>query len=76
VAECERRIAFLAHYLASQNLLCVRWYVAYPLSLRHLEEMVAERGFEVDHSSVHRWVIKLVPLFEKAFRRYKRPVNA
>jgi len=43
--------------------------VAYPLSLRHLE-MMAERGFEVDHSSVHRWVIKLVPLFEKAFRRY------
>jgi len=28
--------------------------------------MMAERGFEVDHSSVHRWVIKLVPLFEKA----------
>jgi transposase-like protein len=56
-------------------LLCVRWYVAYPLSLRHLEEMMTERGFEVDHSSVHRWVIKLVPLFEKAFRRYKRPVG-
>jgi putative transposase len=34
--------------------------VAYPLSLRHLE-MMAERGFEVDHSSVHRWVIKRVP---------------
>jgi len=47
-------------------LLCVRWYVAYPLSLRHLEELNAERGFEVDHSSVHRWVIKLVPLFEKS----------
>jgi putative transposase len=29
----------------------------------------------VDHSSVHRWVIKLVPLFEKAFRRHKRPVG-
>jgi transposase-like protein len=36
---------------------------------------MAERGFEVDHSSVHRWVIKLVPLFEKAFRRHKRPVG-
>jgi putative transposase len=50
----------------------VRWYVAYSLSLRNLEEMMAERGFEVDHSSVHRWVIKLVPLFEKAFRKHKR----
>ena len=56
-------------------LLCVRWYVAYSLSLRNLEEMMAERGFEVDHSSVHRWVIKLVPLFEKAFRKHKRPVG-
>jgi transposase-like protein len=49
--------------------------VAYSLSLRNLEEMMAERGFEVDHSSVHRWVIKLVPLFEKSFRRYKRPAG-
>src|SRR5260370_4576434 len=63
------------HYPLDVILLCVRWYVAYPLSLRHLEEMMAERGFEVDHSSVHRWVIKLVPLFEKAFRSYKRPVG-
>ncbi len=63
------------HYPLDVILLCVRWYVAYPLSLRHLEEMMAERGFEVDHSSMHRWVIKLVPLFEKAFRRQKRPLG-
>jgi transposase-like protein len=56
-------------------LLCVRWYVAYSLSTRNLEEMMAERGFEVDHSTVHRWVIKLVPAFEKAFRKHKRPVG-
>jgi transposase-like protein len=49
--------------------------VAYSLSLRNLEEMMAERGVEVDHSSVHRWVIKLVPLFDKAFRRNKRAVG-
>jgi len=63
------------HYPLDVILLCVRWYLAYSLSLRNLEEMMAERGFEVDHSSVHRWVIKLVPLFEKAFRRYKRPAG-
>jgi putative transposase len=63
------------HYPLDVILLCVRWYVAYSLSLRNLEEMMAERGFEVDHSSVHRWVIKLVPLFEKAFRKRKRPVS-
>jgi putative transposase len=63
------------HYPLDVIVLCVRWYVAYSLSLRNLEEMMAERGFEVDHSSAHRWVIKLVPLFEKAFRKHKRPVG-
>lgn len=46
------------HYPLDVILLCVRWYVAYSLSLRDLEEMIAERGFKVDHSTVHRWVIK------------------
>ena len=63
------------HYPLDVILLCVRWYVAYSLSLRNLEEMIAERGFEVDHSTVHRWIIKLLPLFEKAFRKRKRPVG-
>jgi transposase-like protein len=63
------------HYPLDVILLCARWYVAYSLSLRDLEEKMAERGVEVDHSSVHRWVIKLVPLFEKAFRKHKRPVE-
>ena len=63
------------HYPLDVILLGVRWYVAYSLSLRNLEEMIAERGFEVDHSTVHRWVTKLVPLFEKAFRKHKRPVG-
>ncbi|MHB8140078.1 MAG: IS6 family transposase [Vulcanimicrobiaceae bacterium] len=52
-------------------LVCVRWYVAYPLSLRHLEEMMQERGVTVDHSTIHRWIIKLVPVVEKTFRRRK-----
>ena len=56
-------------------MLAVVWYVAYSLSLRDLEEMMAERGLAVDHSSVHRWVVKLLPLFEKAFRKHERPVG-
>ncbi|WP_407691510.1 IS6 family transposase [Robbsia andropogonis] len=63
------------YYPLDVMLLCVRWYVAYPLSLRHLEEMMAERGIAVDHSTVHRWAIKLLPLLEKAFRRCKRTVG-
>jgi transposase-like protein len=63
------------HYPLDVILTCVRWYVAYPLSLRNLEEMMAERGIAVDHSTVHRWAIKLLPVIEKALRRCKRPVG-
>jgi putative transposase len=37
--------------------------------------MLAERGISVDHSTVHRWAIKLLPVLEKAFRRCQRPVG-
>jgi putative transposase len=56
-------------------LWAVRWYVAYPISYRQLEEMVGERGVAVDHSTLHRWVIKYAPAFEKAFRRRQCPVG-
>jgi putative transposase len=69
------RVLKRLHYPLDVILLSVRWYVAYSLSLRNLEEMIAERGFGVDHSTVHRWVIKLVPLFEKTFRKHQRPVG-
>jgi putative transposase len=69
------RVLKRLHYPLDVILTCVRWYVAYPLSLRHLEEMMAERGVSVDHSTVHRWAIKLLPVLEKAFRLRKRPVG-
>jgi len=56
-------------------LVCIRWYAAYPLSYRHLEEMMEERGVFVDHSSINRWAIRFLPLLEKVFRKYKRPVG-
>ena len=56
------------HYSLGVMLTCVRWYVAYPLSLRHLEEMMAERGVSVDHATVHRWAIKIVPVLAAVFR--------
>jgi putative transposase len=69
------RVLKRRHYPLEVILTCVRWYVAYPLSLRHLEEMMAEGGIAVDHSTVHRWAIKLLPVLEKAFRRCKRAVG-
>ena len=56
-------------------LWAVRWYVAYPISYRQLEEMMGERGVAVDHSTLNRWVIKYAPAFEKVFRRRQRPVG-
>ncbi|MEM5388122.1 IS6 family transposase [Paraburkholderia phymatum] len=69
------RVLKRLHYPLDVILTCVRWYVAYPLSLRNLEEMMAERGISVDHSTVHRWALKLLPVLEKAFRRHKRAVG-
>ena len=63
------------HYPVDIIAQCVRWYLAYALSLRNLEEMMAERGIVVGHSMLHRWVIRLVPLLDKAFRRHKRAVG-
>ena len=64
------------HYPIDVIAQCVRWYLAYALSLRDLEEMMTERGILVDHSTLYRWIIRLTPLINKAFRRYKRAVGA
>ncbi|TXK96212.1 hypothetical protein BMR10_08215 [Methylococcaceae bacterium CS4] len=56
-------------------LLNVRWYLAYPLSYRNLEEIAEERGYHVDHSTLNRWVINYAPELEKEFHKKKRPVN-
>jgi putative transposase len=64
-----------AHFEAAIILVCVRWYLAYPLSYRHIEEMMQERGVTVDHSTLNRWVLKYTPLLEQAFRGRKRPVG-
>ena len=53
------------HYPLDIILLCVRWCSAYPLSCWHPEETMAERGISVDHSTVHRWAIKLLPVLER-----------
>jgi putative transposase len=43
-----------AHFERDIILTCVRWYLAYPLSYRQLEEMMQERGVAVDHSTINR----------------------
>ena len=48
---------------------------AYPLSFRNIEEMMAERGVFVDHSTLHRWSMKMLPVLAAALRRRKRSVG-
>lgn len=64
-----------SHFEKEVILWGVRWYVAYPMSYRQLEEMMEERGVEVDHSTLNRWVIKYAPLLEQQFRAHKLPVG-
>lgn len=56
--------------------MLVRWYLAYSLSYRNIEELALERGLKVDHSTVNRWVIKYSPQLEESFRKkHKRAVG-
>ena len=74
--EALRKVIKRMHYPLEVMLTCVRWYAAYPLSLRHIEEMMQERGVSVDHATVHRWTLKILPVLTHAFRRRKRPVGS
>jgi len=71
-----RRVVKRLHFPLEVMLVCVRWYAAYPLSLRNLEEMMAERGVFVDHATVHRWALKILPVLAAAFRQRKRSVGS
>jgi IS6 family transposase len=58
------------HYEPTIILLCVRWYCRYQLSYRDVEEMMCERGFDVDHTTVFRWVQRYAPEINKRIRPY------
>ena len=52
--------------------MVVSCYVAYRLSYRNIEELMAEKGLSVDHTTIHRWVVKYAPQLEANFRRKKK----
>ena len=58
------------HYAPDVILLCVRWYCRYSLSYRDVGEMMKERGLDVDHSTVFRWVQRYAPEINKRIRPY------
>ena len=63
------------HYQAEIILLCVRWYLRYPLSYRDLAEMMHERGLGVDHTTIYRWVQHYAPELEKRIKLHLKPTN-
>ena len=56
-------------------VLAVRWYLRYGLSYRDLEELLAERGVEVDHVTLFRWVQRFTPLLAEAARPCRHAVS-
>ncbi len=59
------------HYEATLILQAVSWYLRYPLSYRDIEELFLERGLEVDHSTLNRWVLAYAPLIERRLRSFR-----
>ena len=63
------------HFEGQIILLCVRWYLHYCLSYRDLEEMMAERGLAVDHTTIYRWVQQYAPELEKRCKPHLKQTN-
>jgi transposase-like protein len=63
------------HFEGQIILLCVRWYLRYCLSYRDLEEMMAERGLRVDHTTIYRWVQQYAPELAKRCQPHLKQTN-
>lgn len=59
------------HFQGDVILQCVRWYCKYGISYRNLEEMMAERGVIVDHTTLYRWVQHYAPALKKKVEWYQ-----
>ena len=64
-----------SHFPRCIILQAIYWYLRYALSYRDIEELMNERGVNVDHSTVQRWVIKYTTMLEDAFRKKKKSVG-
>src|SRR6202051_4692063 len=63
------------HFGREIVVLCVRWYLSFKLSYRDLVAMMIERGIELAHTTIMRWVLHYTPEFEKRWNRYARSVG-
>src|SRR5215471_16228346 len=63
------------HFDQEIVILCVRWYLSFKLSFRNLVAMMGERGIDLAHTTILRWVQHYTPEFEKRWNRYARNVG-
>jgi len=63
------------HFESEIILLCVRWYLKYPLSYRMLVEMMQERGLNQTHTTIMRWVHQYSPIISENVRKHLKPTN-
>ncbi|MDP0907594.1 IS6 family transposase, partial [Klebsiella pneumoniae] len=63
------------HFQQDIILWAVRWYCKYGISYRELQEMLAERSVNVDHTTIYRWVQRYAPEMEKRLRWYWRQAS-
>src|SRR5207247_1232744 len=63
------------HFTPDVILCAVRWYLRYSLSYRDVRELLVERGLEIDHTTVWRWVQHFAPELEERTRPHLKPTN-
>src|SRR5216684_4114921 len=69
-----RATLFQEHHFAAEIIVtCVRWYLRFSLSLRDVEELMAERGLSVDHTTVWRWTQTYAPEVQRRLRGQVKP---
>ena len=72
----QRPLVFKWRHFEPQIILCaVRRYLRFSLSYRDVEELLAERGVAVEHSTIWRWVQRYAPEVEQRLRRHLKPTN-
>ena len=76
VMKAIRPAIFKWRHTEPELILCaVRWYLRYSLSFRDVEELLSERGLEVDHTTIWRWVQRYGPELEERLRRHLKTIN-
>ena len=71
------RSAFARFYFPPDVIvLAVRWYLRFGLSHSDIQELLAERGIEVDHTTIYRWVQRFTPLLADAARPRRHAIGA